>query len=116
MGHSKKQTLVGNGHSSRSKSTTAGPRGSSIGMTRISDLTTFSQPWSQSAILCRMSIANGGSWVLHESDESIYAQFAQLRMPYDISKDKGWSDTDPITFGRKKLQLHSPDFTILRFL
>lgn len=40
-------TLVGRGHSSRSSVITAGPSGSSSGITRMSDCTTSSQPSSE---------------------------------------------------------------------
>ena len=70
-------TLVGKGHSSSSSAMTAGPRGSSRGMTRISDLTTFSQPVSQSATLCSITMASGGSWSLHTKRQHVSSNQAQ---------------------------------------
>ena len=70
-------TLVGKGHSSSSSAMTAGPRGSSRGMTRISDLTTFSQPVSQSATLCSITMARGGSWSLHTQCLQVSSNQAQ---------------------------------------
>ena len=54
-------TLVGSGHSSSSKVITAGPSGSSIGMTCMRECTTASHPDSLSATLCNVNIDRGGS-------------------------------------------------------
>ena len=54
-------TLVGRGHSSSSKVITAGPSGSSMGMTCMRECTTASHPDSLSAILCNVNIDRGGS-------------------------------------------------------
>lgn len=50
-------TFVGRGHSSNSRSMTAGPKGSSIGICTMSPTTTSSQPNSVSPICCSINIA-----------------------------------------------------------
>lgn len=54
-------SLDGKGQSSNNKVITEGPRGSCIGMTWIMELTTWIQPSSLSAMLCKRSIELGGS-------------------------------------------------------
>lgn len=56
-----KPTLLGNGQSSSRSVMTAGPSGSSRGMTCTIDRTTTNHPASLSAMECSLSIDGGGS-------------------------------------------------------